>query len=110
MREPRPVDAALIWSYLTDAAAGALAEYFNSGKFTGGRFEHFAGGGDRHGVSDQFTSDDIVAVSMLSVRPGESCASLVGCSGRVQLSPRAGPGRRRPVGCRRGRDRPELGR
>ncbi len=24
MREPRPVDAALIWSYLTDAAAGAL--------------------------------------------------------------------------------------
>ncbi len=78
MREPRPVDAALIWSYLTDAAAGALAQYFNSGKFTGGRFEHFAGGGDRHGVSDQFTSDDIVAVSMLSVRiPGRAALLLL---------------------------------
>jgi len=31
MREPRPVDAALIWFYLTDAAAGALETNSASG-------------------------------------------------------------------------------
>jgi len=36
--------------------------------FTGGQFELFAGGGDRRETEDTFTPDDIVAVSLLSVR------------------------------------------
>lgn len=53
-------------------AADLLRRYFNLGAdghpdFTGAMFERFAGGGDRPEVADQFTTADLVAVSMLSV-------------------------------------------
>ncbi|MFD6471783.1 DUF6308 family protein [Streptomyces goshikiensis] len=35
--------------------------------FTGSRFEHLAGGGDRPEVGDRFTAEDLVAVQTLSV-------------------------------------------
>ncbi|MFE0385931.1 DUF6308 family protein [Streptomyces bungoensis] len=35
--------------------------------FTGSRFEHLAGGGDRSEVADRFTAEDVVAVQTLSV-------------------------------------------
>ncbi|MFF0190827.1 DUF6308 family protein [Streptomyces sp. NPDC005244] len=35
--------------------------------FTGSRFEHLAGGGDRWEVADRFTAEDLVAVQTLSV-------------------------------------------
>ncbi|MFE6129524.1 DUF6308 family protein [Streptomyces sp. NPDC056437] len=35
--------------------------------FTGSRFEHLAGGGDRPEVSDRITAEDLVAVQTLSV-------------------------------------------
>ncbi|MFF3677551.1 DUF6308 family protein [Streptomyces sp. NPDC002120] len=38
-----------------------------AGAFTGGRFEHLAGGGDRRQVADRFTAEDLVAVQTLSV-------------------------------------------
>ncbi len=45
-----------------DAARSSLAAYFHPGAFTGSSFERFARPGLNH-----FTSDDVVAVSMLSV-------------------------------------------
>jgi hypothetical protein len=75
----KPIEAAVLRPYLDDGrAVDALRRYFNSETYTGGRFERFAGGGDRSEVADRFTSDDIVAVSMLSVRiPGRASLALV---------------------------------
>ncbi|MFG2801260.1 DUF6308 family protein [Streptomyces pseudovenezuelae] len=36
--------------------------------FTGSRFEHLAGGGDRQPVANLVTADDLIAVQTLSVR------------------------------------------
>ncbi|MER8027986.1 DUF6308 family protein [Streptomyces bauhiniae] len=50
---------------------GNLREYFGldgGAAFTGARFEHLGGGGDRVGVADVVTAEDLVAVQMLSVR------------------------------------------
>lgn len=61
-------------------AVDLLQRYFSTDgptHFTGAYFDRFAGGGDRPEVADQFTSDDVVAVSMLSVD--------VGGEGAVQL-------------------------
>lgn len=50
-----------------------LRQYFGLGvppggmPFTGSRFEHLAGGGDRREVADRFTAEDLVAVQTLSV-------------------------------------------
>ncbi|PKR41628.1 DUF6308 family protein [Streptomyces sp. EAG2] len=50
-----------------------LRRYFGLGvppggmPFTGSRFEHLAGGGDRPEVADRFTAEDLVAVQTLSV-------------------------------------------
>ncbi|WLQ53188.1 DUF6308 family protein [Streptomyces poriferorum] len=38
-----------------------------AGVFTGGRFEHLAGGGDRRQVANRFTAEDLIAVQTLSV-------------------------------------------
>ncbi|MEU5416692.1 DUF6308 family protein [Streptomyces clavifer] len=38
-----------------------------AGVFTGGRFEHLAGGGDRRQVANRFTAQDLIAVQTLSV-------------------------------------------
>ncbi|WP_369180955.1 DUF6308 family protein [Streptomyces mutabilis] len=50
-----------------------LRSYFGIGlppdsvAYTGSRFEHLAGGGDRPEVADRFTAEDLVAVQTLSV-------------------------------------------
>lgn len=49
------------------AAIDHLKRYFG-GEYSGSRFEAFAGGGDRPDVTNRFTSDDLVAVTMLGVR------------------------------------------
>ena len=64
----RPIDPAELGPFVGDDAIGRLVEYFQSGRFTGGRFDRLAGGGDRPDVADVFTSDDIVAV------PSSACA------------------------------------
>jgi hypothetical protein len=75
---PDALDAARLASFLDGQAAVLLDEYFNSNTFTGGHFERFAGGGDRPEVADRFTSDDVVAVSLLSVRiPGQAALQLL---------------------------------
>ncbi|MGW5307263.1 DUF6308 family protein [Streptomyces griseoluteus] len=49
---------------------GNLRRYFgleDGAAYTGARFEHLGGGGDRLGVADVVTAEDLVAVQMLSV-------------------------------------------
>ncbi|WP_098017695.1 DUF6308 family protein [Streptomyces sp. b62] len=56
-----------------DRVVGDLRRYFGiglppgAGVFTGGRFEHLAGGGDRRQVANRFTAEDLIAVQTLSV-------------------------------------------
>lgn len=70
-----------IRAYLDTGAAERLRRYFGGATgsaFTGGSFERFAGGGDRPDVADRFTAEDIVAVSMLSVRiPGAAALEIL---------------------------------
>jgi hypothetical protein len=51
---------------LREQAVLDLRRYFKY--FSGRRFERFDGGGDRPDVADSFTSADVVAVMMLSIR------------------------------------------
>ena len=57
----------------TERVVGDLRCYFGIGlppgavPFTGSRFEHLAGGGDRLEVADRITAEDLVAVQTLSV-------------------------------------------
>ncbi|MFI1453835.1 DUF6308 family protein [Streptomyces roseus] len=57
----------------SDRVVGDLRSYFGIGlppdaaPFTGGRFEHLAGGGDRSEIADRVTAEDLVAVQTLSV-------------------------------------------
>lgn len=67
----------------SDIAIDALRRYFavveGIPAFSGSRFERFAGGGDRPGVADEFTSDDLVAVTLLSVNiPGQAALRILG--------------------------------
>ncbi|MEV2248225.1 DUF6308 family protein [Streptomyces sp. NPDC049970] len=56
-----------------ERVVGDLRRYFGIGMppggvaFTGSRFEHLAGGGDRPGIADRITAEDLVAVQTLSV-------------------------------------------
>jgi hypothetical protein len=78
MDDYRPIEPELIRRFLGENAARHLSEYFNSGNYTGGRFERFAGAADQSTEADRFHSDDIVAVSMLSVRiPGRPAVALL---------------------------------
>lgn len=58
----------------SDQAISDLRCYFGTGlldkavPFTGSRFEHLAGGGDRQAVANVVTADDLIAVQTLSVR------------------------------------------
>ncbi|MFF8249961.1 DUF6308 family protein [Streptomyces griseus] len=55
--------------------------------FTGGRFEHLAGGGDRHQVANRFTAEDLIAVQTLSVTvPAPVALDLLEGPLGVQLS------------------------
>lgn len=64
------------------AAVDALRKYFTVNGVpasSGSRFERFAGGGDRTEVADEFTSDDLVAVTLLSVDiPGQAALRITG--------------------------------
>ncbi|MEU8842011.1 DUF6308 family protein [Streptomyces roseus] len=57
----------------SDRVPGDLRCYFGIGlppdvlPFTGSRFEHLAGGGDRSEIADRVTAEDLVAVQTLSV-------------------------------------------
>ncbi|MBF0689655.1 MAG: hypothetical protein IR158_18035 [Cellulomonas sp.] len=54
----------------TDDAAHVVRTYYTprpTGGFTGAHFERLGGGGDRPAIADEFTAEDLVAVSMLSV-------------------------------------------
>ncbi|MGA5285456.1 DUF6308 family protein [Streptomyces griseoincarnatus] len=57
----------------SENVVGDLRRYFGIGMppgavpFTGSRFEHLAGGGDRPEVADRITAEDLVAVQTLSV-------------------------------------------
>ncbi|WP_256106987.1 DUF6308 family protein [Streptomyces sp. ODS05-4] len=64
-----------LWEAVTaDRAVADLREYYDgttaSGAplFTGSRFEHLGGGGDRPGAADTVTADDLIAVQTLSVQ------------------------------------------
>lgn len=67
-------------------AAADLGRYFDdeldgvTPAFTGSRFEHLDGGGDRAGIADVVTAADLVAVQMLSVQvpPRTAIALLEG--------------------------------
>jgi hypothetical protein len=76
--ETVPIEPSELNRYLDDSAIDRLRKYFGSGRYTGGRFERFGGGGDRIEAVDQFGSSDIVAVSLLSVRiPGRAALELI---------------------------------
>lgn len=63
--------ASLLSPARLDDAAEVVRRYFASrgdGGFTGAYFERLGGGGYRPEVADVFTAEDLVAVSMLSVR------------------------------------------
>ncbi|MGW5525249.1 DUF6308 family protein [Gordonia sp. NPDC003950] len=65
-----------------DAAVDALKDYFQDDgalAYSGSRFERFAGGGDRPEVANEFTAEDIVAVTLLSVDiPGTAALRILG--------------------------------
>ena len=83
MRGAAPIDVAQLMTHLDEKAVGHLDEYFNSGNYTGGQFERFAGGGDRSEAAERFTSEDIVAVSLLGVRiPGRPALEILDLQAR----------------------------
>src|SRR6516162_7307232 len=56
-----------------DTAVGLVRRYFEAGpdgraRYSGAYFERLGGGGDRPEVAYQVTAEDLLAVSMLSVR------------------------------------------
>jgi hypothetical protein len=68
----------------SDQAVSNLQRYFGTGllreaaPFTGSRFEHLAGGGDRQAVANTVTADDLIAVQSLSVRiPAQAALDLL---------------------------------
>lgn len=68
------VFAERLHTFMTNPQAVAdLRHYFGTGvppggmPFTGRRFEHLAGRGDRPGIADRITAEDLVAVQTLSV-------------------------------------------
>ncbi|MFG2383250.1 DUF6308 family protein [Streptomyces avermitilis] len=76
-----------------DQAVSNLRRYFSTGllheavPFTGSRFEHLAGGGDRQAVANVVTADDLIAVQTLSVRvPTQIALDLLDGELGVRLS------------------------
>ncbi len=81
-----PLEPAQLLAVVDDqASVEDLRSYFGLGlvagsspPFTGGRFEALGEGGDRPGVADGITAEDLVAVQMLSVRvPAEVALELL---------------------------------
>ncbi|MFD4443731.1 DUF6308 family protein [Nocardia sp. NPDC058519] len=68
----------------TAAAAALLRTYFcdvdadGSPRYPGAVFERLGGGGDRSEIADVFTAEDVVAVTLLSVRvPGSAAIRML---------------------------------
>ncbi|MFH9887598.1 MULTISPECIES: DUF6308 family protein [Streptomyces] len=77
----------------SDQAVSNLRRYYGTGQlseaapFTGSRFEHLAGGGDRQAVANVVTADDLIAVQTLSVRiPAQTALDLLEGDLGVRLS------------------------
>ncbi|MFJ9943215.1 DUF6308 family protein [Streptomyces erythrochromogenes] len=77
----------------SEQAVSDLRCYFGTGlpddavPFTGSRFEHLAGGGDRQAVASVVTADDLIAVQTLSVRiPAQVAVDLLEGDLGVRLS------------------------
>ncbi|WP_344409347.1 DUF6308 family protein [Streptomyces viridochromogenes] len=91
--DPQPL-ANRLHCLLTSAQADEdLRRYFGIGQpsgaalFTGRRFEHLAGGGDRPAVDNIVTADDLIAVQTLSVMiPAQGALDLLEGRLGVQLS------------------------
>lgn len=71
MSEISPTMPLLVEKRRTEQAVEVWSRYFARGAggrpvYSGARFERFAGGGDKS-TANEFTSDDLIAVSMLSV-------------------------------------------
>ncbi|MFD7679195.1 DUF6308 family protein [Streptomyces sp. NPDC060187] len=77
---PSPLGQRLSGWLSAERAVGDLRRYFGIGRpnevlpFTGSRFEHLAGGGERLEVADRITAEDLVAVQTLSVTVPASVA------------------------------------
>ncbi len=83
MNNQDPLDVTRLTPFLGEQAVDLVDLYFNSAEYTGGQFERFAGGGDRPEIADRFTADDIVAVSLLSVRiPGRAALQVLASQAR----------------------------
>ncbi|MFF2361171.1 DUF6308 family protein [Streptomyces sp. NPDC058122] len=90
----QPTLAHRLNSFITsDQAVPDLRRYFGIGllddavPFTGSRFEHLAGGGDRQAVANVVTADDLIAVQTLSVRiPAQVSVDLLEGNLGIQLS------------------------
>ncbi len=78
MTDPTPIDAGRLNRFLDEYTVEILKKYFDSGEYTGGRFERFAGGGDRAESADRFTAEDIIAASFLGARfPGRASLEIL---------------------------------
>jgi len=73
--------ATLLSPEWTNTAVSALREYFTPrpvGRYSGAHFERLGGGGDRPAVADEFTAEDIVAITMLGVSvPGDAAVDVL---------------------------------
>jgi hypothetical protein len=82
--DPQPLINRLHPVLASDQAVEELRWYFGIGQppgaasFTGRRFEHLAGGGDRPEAANAVTADDLIAVQTLSVTiPAEAALDLL---------------------------------
>ncbi|MFD8006081.1 DUF6308 family protein [Streptomyces mirabilis] len=81
---PRSLTHQLSSLITSEQAVSNLQRYFGTGlpheaaPFTGSRFEHLAGGGDRPANANSVTADDLIAVQTLSVRiPAQAALDLL---------------------------------
>ncbi|MDX3282386.1 DUF6308 family protein [Streptomyces scabiei] len=91
--DPLPLINRLHPVLASDQAVEQLRWYFGIGQppgaasFTGRRFEHLAGGGDRPEAANAVTADDLIAVQTLSVTiPAEAALDLLEGRLGAQLS------------------------
>ncbi|MFI2040148.1 DUF6308 family protein [Streptomyces bottropensis] len=82
--DPQPLISRLHTLIVGDQAVEDLRRYFGIGQppgavsFTGRRFEHLTGGGDRPEAANAVTADDLIAVQTLSVTiPAEAALDLL---------------------------------
>ena len=78
MTDFTPIDPGELSRYLDEYAVELMKKYYSSPEYSGGWFERFGGGGDHPETAGQFTSDDIVAVSMVGTRiPGQAAIQIL---------------------------------